>query len=131
MLLVKTKIGSSKIDGIGLFADQFIPKGTPIWKYQEGFDLEINKSELDKLSESSRSQFLKYAYRNPEIDKYILCFDDARFWNHSENPNCQDTYPSGEKEGIDTALRDIQKGEELTIDYKNFDADYDFKMSTY
>ncbi|KKQ84137.1 MAG: hypothetical protein UT08_C0023G0002 [Candidatus Woesebacteria bacterium GW2011_GWB1_38_8] len=28
MILVKTKIGPSKINGIGLFANQFIPKGT-------------------------------------------------------------------------------------------------------
>lgn len=28
MLLIKTKIGPSKIHGIGLFSDQSIPKGT-------------------------------------------------------------------------------------------------------
>ena len=41
MLLVKTKIGPSKIAGIGLFADEFIAKGTPVWKFEPGFDLEI------------------------------------------------------------------------------------------
>ena len=56
MLLVKTKIGPSKINGTGLFANQFIPKGTPTWKFQSGFDLKIDKSELANLSESARKQ---------------------------------------------------------------------------
>ncbi len=42
MLLVKTKIGQSNISGIGVFADEFIPKGTVIWRYQEGFDQMID-----------------------------------------------------------------------------------------
>ena len=37
--MVKTKIGPSGIAGISLFADQIIPKGTVVWRYQECFDL--------------------------------------------------------------------------------------------
>ena len=129
MLLVKTKIGPSKISGIGLFANQFIPKGTPTWKFQSGFDLKIDKSELANLSEPAKEQFLKYAYLNPKTNKYILCFDDARFFNHSDNPNCIDTEFPDDTEGIDVAVRDIQEGEELTCNYKEFDADFDYKMS--
>jgi len=33
MFLVKTYLDKSKIRGIGLFADEFIPKGTLIWKF--------------------------------------------------------------------------------------------------
>ncbi len=129
MLLVKTKIGQSKINGIGLFADQFIKKGTIIWKFQPGFDLRIDKDELGKLSESAKGQFLKYAYFNPSSRKYILCFDDARFLNHSDKPNCIDVTSLDDEETLDVAGRDIEKGEELTCNYKDFDADFDFKMS--
>ncbi len=130
MLLVKTKIGPSKINGIGLFADQFIPKGTRVWKFQPGFDLKIDKSDLAKLSEPAKAIFLKYAYLNPATKKYILCFDDARFFNHSENANCLDFGSTDdEEEGDDIAARDIQKGEELTCNYKKFDADFNYKMS--
>ena len=129
MLLVKTKIGPSKINGTGLFANQYIPKGTPTWKFQPGFDLKIEKSELVSLSEPAKDQFLKYAYLNPKTSKYILCFDDARFFNHSDNPNCIDTESPDDTEGIDVAVRDIQEGEELTCNYKEFDADFDYKMS--
>lgn len=45
MLLVKTKIGPSKIHGIELFAAEFIKRGTPTWQFTPGFDLELNKEE--------------------------------------------------------------------------------------
>ena len=131
MILVKTKIGPSKINGVGLFANQFIPKGTSVWKFQYP-DLKIDKSELSKLSEPAREQFLKYTYLNPESNKYILCFDDSRFFNHSDNPNCIDTKSQdGEEEGVDVAVKDIQEGDELTCNYKEFDADFDYKMSVH
>jgi hypothetical protein len=125
MLLVKTKIGSSKINGIGLFADQFIPKGTLVQKFMPGFDLIIPENEIQKLSEPAREQFLKYAYKNRDR-QYILCFDDTRFLNHSDDPNLISNDPNEE---IDTAAKDIQKGEELTVNYKEFDADFNYKMS--
>ena len=99
MILVKTKIRQSKINVIGLFADQFIKKGTIIWKFQPGFDLRIDKDELNKLSKSAKEQFLKYAYLNPDSHKYILCFDDARFFNHSDEPNSIDVVSPDDEEG--------------------------------
>ena len=127
-MLVKTKIGPSKINGTGLFANQFIAKGTAVWKFQSGFDSKVEKSELGNLSEPAREQFLKYAYLNTKTNKYILCFDDARFFNHSDNPNCIDTESPADSEGIDVAVKDIPEGEELTCNYKEFDADFDYKM---
>lgn len=38
MLLIKTKLELSKIHGVGLFADEFIAKGTKIWEYRPNFD---------------------------------------------------------------------------------------------
>lgn len=127
MLLVKTKIGQSKIHGIGLFADQFIKKGTMIWKFQPGFDLKIDKDELSKLSEPAREQFLKYAYLDFATHKYILCFDDSRFFNHSEDPNSLDVVSEDYECSIDVAGRDIEIGEELTCNYLDFDEDFDNK----
>ena len=125
MLLVKTKIGPSRIHGIGLFANQFISKGTLIWKFQSGFDLKIEESELIKLSEPAKEQFFNYAYLNAKTNKYILCFDDARFFNHSDDPNILDIESPDDEEGMNIADKDIQEGEELTCDYKVFDAEFD------
>lgn len=128
MLLVKTKIGPSSIHGIGLFADEFIKKGTVIWKFNPTFDLRFDASQLDSLSEAARKQFLNYAYFNPRMQKYVLCFDDCRFINHSEHPNCLEVPSGGPEEGLDIAAWDIQKGEELTCDYASFDASFKEKM---
>ena len=128
MIYVKTKIKPSKIQGLGLFADQFISKGTIIWKFQQGFDLKIDKDEISKLSKPAKEQFLKYAYLDPKTKKYVLCFDDARFFNHSDNPNCIEVESSNNKEGYNIAAKDIKGGEELTCNYKEFDADFSYKI---
>lgn len=124
MLLVKTKIGQSNISGIGVFADEFIPKGTVIWRFQEGFDQMIEKSELEKLSPPAKQQFLNYAYFDLKTQKYILAFDDSRFFNHSETPNCDEADLPGELVTVTIAGRDIAIGEEITDDYRDYDASF-------
>jgi SET domain-containing protein len=46
MLLVKTRLDRSQISGIGLYADEFIPKGTIIWRFTPGLDLKLNQEQL-------------------------------------------------------------------------------------
>ena len=122
MLLVKTMLGPSKINGIGLFANQFIPKGTLTWKFKPSFYIEITKDNLLKLPQHAKNQFLHYCYLDKKTNKYVLCFDDARFMNHSEIPTIED----GESfvyDG-DIAIKDIYEGEELTYNYRKEDGDY-------
>lgn len=64
MLLVKTKIGHSKIHGIGLFANEFILKDTPIWKFVPGFDLEFSEEEVSVLPTPARAFLLHYGYKD-------------------------------------------------------------------
>jgi SET domain-containing protein len=127
MLLVKTRIGPSDIHGIGLFADEFISKGTVVWNFKSGFDLEMNKEEVDMLSPAAREQTLKYAYLSKTKGTYILCSDDARFFNHSDDPNTTSIDSPDGSDNRDIANRDIQKGDEITADYAAFDADCDTK----
>lgn len=126
--MVRTKIGPSKIHGTGIFADQFIPKDTMTWRFAPGFDLHIKPDDLLKLSESARKIFWKYAYVDKYNDHYILCFDDERFINHSEDPNIIQRKYNGETEGVEVAARDIKPGEELTVNYYDFDKDADRKL---
>ncbi len=128
MLLVKTRLGPSSIHGIGLFADEFIPKGTMVWDFKPGFDMEMGKKEIDELSPPAREQALKYAYLSKMKGIYILCSDDARFFNHSDDPNTTSVDSPDGKKNHDIANRDIPRGEELTADYGAFDADFDAKM---
>ncbi len=127
MLLVRTKIGPSAIHGIGVFADEFIPKGTPVWKFYPPFDQELTEHDLEEMSESSREQVLQYSYISPATGKYVLCFDDARFLNHSDTPNLIQDFQSS-PEGVDTAALDIYPGEELTCNYYDFDTDAERKL---
>lgn len=119
MLLIKTKIGPSKIQGIGLFANQFIPKGAVTWKYHPKFDTGFTQDDVDQMSEPSRKIFLWYAYYDFDQNKYILCFDDQRFINHSKNNFNIESTPE-----MDIAARDIQPGEEMLCDYNKFDKGY-------
>jgi uncharacterized protein len=121
MLLVDTELRPSPIHGIGVFSKQFIPSGSIVWSFTPGFDLEIEPPEIDRLSPPAREQFLRYSYLDVLTGKYVLCFDDGRFFNHSDSPNVIDGLtPDTAQSSI--AVRDIFPGEELTCDYRTFDA---------
>ena len=122
MLRVKTKLGGSTIEGIGLFANQFIPKDTVVWEYNPIIDLKLRKDEIESLAEGARQQVQKYSYREEMSGLYIFCGDDARFFNHSEHPNFV-SINWGPFGGRMIAERDINKGEELTCNYASFDKD--------
>jgi SET domain-containing protein len=128
MLLVKTKLNASEIHGIGLFADDFIRKDTIVWKFHPLIDLIITREQIAELAAEAREQIKKYSYRDIHSGLYVLCGDDARFFNHSENPNCLDTYEFPDREGVTFACRDIAPGEELTCDYGLFDLDFDARL---
>lgn len=118
MLCVKTTIKPSDISGIGLFADEFIPKKTVVWKFEPSIDLLLSEGEILKLSKPSQKQFYNYAFLDNAHGKYMLCGDDGRFFNHSDMPNCDDRHPD-----VTYAIRDIQPGEELSVNYKVFYGD--------
>lgn len=126
MLLVRTFLAPSPIHGLGLFAADAIPAGAAVWTFRPGFDQKLARADVERLSPPARAQVLRYAYRGHDSDAYILCADDARFFNHAEAPNVVDD-PS--EEGTAVAARDIGPGEELTSDYATYDADWRRKLA--
>jgi SET domain-containing protein len=115
MLCVKTRLGQSKIEGVGLFAAEPIPKGTVVWRYDPRFDLSLDMRDIPADDTIAREWLMRYGYQQTEDPVYIVCGDNARFMNHSDEPNCDDV----NDETI--ALRDIAEGEEITCDYARFD----------
>lgn len=115
MLRVRTKLGLSRVNGIGLFADQFIPKDTVTWRYDSNYDLRWSEDELSNFPEWTQDQFKKYSYFDYEQGCYILCIDDQRYINHSIDPNIVST-PEEDRAG-----RDIQPGEELFCNYEHYE----------
>jgi SET domain-containing protein len=118
MLLVPTKIGPSKIHGIGLFAAKPIKKGTVVWGLVPEIDIVLTPAILKRLSSVAYEQIMAYAYQDNKTKEIILCGDDARFMNHSEDANIMDN-PKNRNESL--AIHDISLGEELTCDYSRFD----------
>lgn len=119
MLKVRTKIGESSVHGIGLFADEFIAKGTITWEYHPEFDIAISQEALDELPVVTKDYMLYYCYIDKLLNKYILCADHQRFINHSSSRENILSTPR-----MDVAHRDIQPGEEFFCDYNKFDDTY-------
>lgn len=124
MLQVKTKVKeafrNNQSIGFGLFADQFIPKGTIIWKLNPLIDKIINVDQLVNFSELELKYINTYCYRENTV--MILCADDGKYYNHSVNCNCDDLIDDV-LGSITVAKVDINEGEELTSDYRTFDDD--------
>ncbi len=120
MLLVETFVGPSKIEGVGVFAVQRIKKGTLLWEYRPKLDLSFSKEELHDLPVSIRSLLTRYAYPHHEIEGLLIIeSDNGRFMNHADVPNT-DFRP----QIAAYALTDIELGEEITCDYREFDPNF-------
>ena len=121
MLLVKTYISPSKIHGTGLFAAEDIKKGTVTWKFDSSIDILITKKQMSRLPRITQEFIKEYGSLSNLSHKYVLSADNARFTNHSSKPNLETKIIKGEPEAIAVANRDIEKDEELTINYRSFD----------
>lgn len=96
--------------GYGVVAKQFLPKGTITW-VQDKLDMVFNLNKIAELGEEYKDIIDTYTFRDNE-GNHILCWDHARYVNHSFNSNCLTT-----PYNFEIAIRDIQAGEELTDDY--------------
>lgn len=123
MLFVKTRKGKSNVHGTGVFADQFIPKGTVIWRYVAGHDQAMSREQYEKLEGAEKLGWEHFAYVSRFTGMLICSGDDYVFMNHSHDPNVGVAPHFEPPEGYDIALRDILPGEELLFDYRWFGED--------
>jgi SET domain-containing protein len=102
---------NSEIQGKGVFANDDIKKGELVGIFK-GRIIPDTKGNLAKYGD----YLLPVDYRNA-----ILVGNVFKFTNHSCNPSC------GVKDGVKIiALKEIPKGEEITIDYDTIE--YIWKM---
>lgn len=100
----------NEIVGYGVVATKFIPKGTITW-VKDKLDRTFSPIQVNAFDEVYQDILEKYCYVDNQ-GKYVLCWDIARFVNHSFNSNCFSTPYE-----FEIAVRDINPGEELTDDY--------------
>lgn len=55
MLMVNASAQSSTIHGIGLIANERIPKGTVTWKFNPQFDILFDPNDVQKMSASQQN----------------------------------------------------------------------------
>lgn len=111
---VKTYLNISKIPnaGIGLFAAEFIPKGTIVWK-MDSMNNSYKEEEFKSMPNLYKEFINTYSFKYN--NQYILCVDNARFFNHSNTPNCGSI-----GDNCTMAQVDINIGDELTDNYFDF-----------
>lgn len=100
----------NEIIGYGVVAKKHIPKGTITW-VQDSLDSIYQPEDLLNFSQPIKEVVDTYSFRNSK-GEYILCWDIAKYVNHSFNSNCLTTAYD-----FEIAIRDIAPGEQLTDDY--------------
>ncbi len=122
MLLVRCSVMPSKIHGLGLFADEYIKKGTVTWRFNPKLDILFTQEDIDSFPQHIQEFIDTYSFFSKKKGKYVLSFGDDRFTNHSSIHNNLDSVILPEEEEIiGVANRDIKRGEEILANYRNFD----------
>lgn len=106
--------------GYGVFATRVIPRGTITW-VRDRLDQTLTAEAIERLPPVYHDIVLKYSFVDAR-GRFVLCWDHARYMNHSCDPTCLSA-------GYDfeIAIRDIAAGEELTDDYGSLNLDYAFQ----
>jgi len=105
--------------GYGVVATRLIPRGTITW-VRDAFDQSLSAAQVERMAPIYRDIAAKYCFVDAR-GNLVLCWDLARYVNHSCDPSCRSA-------GYDfeLAVRDIHPGEELTDDYGSLNLEYDF-----
>ena len=113
MLYIDTYLDKSEIHGVGVFSKENVNKGEQIKEERPEFEIEFNKDKLPSMPLALAKLIDTHAYeRKIGSGILVLGIDNEKYLNHSNDPSVND-------EGI--ALKNIKIGDEITIDYKDFD----------
>jgi uncharacterized protein len=124
MLIIETYLAPSPLHGLGVFAAKAVLTGQVVSRFMPPFDVQFPVELLAALSPPEQRYLRHFAYRSLFSGLYILTGDNDRYMNHSATPNVG-MNPDGTATNL--ALRPIAAGQELTCDYRTFDADWKLK----
>ncbi|MDX1421394.1 MAG: SET domain-containing protein [Rubricoccaceae bacterium] len=106
--------------GHGVVATRPIPRGTITWAL-DPLDRVLPPAEVERLGPLYRERLDHFTFRDNE-GRYVLCWDIARYVNHSSRANCLTTAYD-----FEIAIRDIAPGEQLTDDYGTLNIEHAFE----
>ncbi|MGB7781469.1 MAG: SET domain-containing protein, partial [Pseudolabrys sp.] len=87
-----------------------------VWRFVDGFDRVYSPTQFAKLPKPARDYIWNYGYR---VDgEILLTSDHDHHMNHSDKANTH------WRNGHIVAKRTIRKGEEITNNYREFDAGF-------
>lgn len=122
MLTVRTMVAPSQIEGKGLYAAEFIPKGAVVLHWVEGSDKTFTNDHVESMDQKIKDEFKDFA--SWDGDSWFLSGDDGIYFNHSNSPNIRVVMGRGSPATWDrVAVCDIHPGEELTMDYREIGID--------
>lgn len=115
---VYIRLGVSKIHGIGVFAIRAIKKGMNVFRHDNAQMVWVRERELKRLPGAIKKLYKDFGvlkngrYGCPRSFNRLT---PAWYVNNSSSPNlrCDTNYDF-------ISLRDIRRGEELTIDYSTY-----------
>jgi SET domain-containing protein len=108
------EIRESPIQGLGAFAIKHIPEGTRLIEYA-GERLTPRQADERYPDGDERHHTFLFAIDDDVVVDAAVNGNDARFLNHSCDPNC-DVVIEDKRLWIET-IRDVDPGEELVYDY--------------
>jgi hypothetical protein len=122
---VYTRLGCSSIHGVGVFAIKNIPKGADIFYGDEEQSLvKIKKEEVEKIGDPEiRKLYLDFCIIKDGVYKCPPNFNQMTVGWYLNEPREGEKPNVGchvKRDYIFYALRNIQEGEELTVDYSTF-----------
>src|SRR5262245_18560028 len=112
MMLIPTRVAPSRIHGMSLFAVQSVSRGTPVWRFQAGFDHDFSPDQFAALPPLAREHTRWFCFVSPKTGHVILSGHHACFINHSLTPNSGASAKQGPVVTT-VALRDIAAGDEI------------------
>jgi len=117
---VFTRLGVSKIHGIGVFAITDIEKETPLFEFDNTNMTWVDAKELENLPPKLKKLYDDFCVikNNKTVYGCPANFNQltmAWYMNHSDEPNVKI-----DKDYNFIANKPIKDGEELTINYNNF-----------
>lgn len=123
MIHIKYKLDKSNFHGIGLFTDEDLPKGILVYTASPLLDVNISKEDFETLSDSEKKEIRWWGFWDEGSNVWHVDFDVSKFINHSKEGTL--TQDETKDETYLVTTRNLQKGEELTQNYLEFESEED------